>query len=43
MKEKVKPMFLQIGRLSSFSPKHLAQIDQKTLPGLRITHRTTKT
>jgi hypothetical protein len=43
MKKEVQAIFLQIQRWSSFSPKNLAQIDQKTLPHSRITHRTTKT
>jgi hypothetical protein len=42
MKKKVQAIFLQIPRWSSFSPKYRAQIDQETLPRLRITHLTTK-
>jgi hypothetical protein len=43
MKKSDPPIFLQIRRWSSFSPKTRAQIDQKTLPRSRISHQTTKT
>jgi hypothetical protein len=43
MKKKEQAIFLKIHHWSSFLPEHCVQINQRTLPGSRITHQTTAT